>query len=286
MSIKPFIKVPLVLVENVVFSLFPKARPFIERHLFNPLDFKNDHIGYSRKKFKEFRKYTGPYVDSKDKTLLELGPGGSIGFGLLVLENGSKKYIAIDDGTHTFIDGKRLAQYSKLLDDTTRSLKRYFIRKDGRLTHNPETISFASIDQESRYPLPDGSVDIIYSCAVLEHVHDLDLCFSEMTRVLKDGGVMYHEVDLRDHIFSQESIRFLTMSDFWFRTLFRNAGGYVNRKRLSHYRSLAARHGLEILMLLPTIRYEREDLPEKIRSRYSEEDARVLSFIVVLKKQE
>lgn len=284
MSIWSLIKVPLVIVENIVFSIFPGARSFIERNLFNPLDFRNDHVEYSQKKFGEFQGYIESHIDLKDKVILELGPGGSIGFGLLALKNGAQKYIAIDDGTHTFIEKKLLARYARLLNGEKQTLTRYFSKKNRRITYNQETISFASIDQKSRYPISAQSIDIIYSCAVLEHVHDLDLCFSEMSRVLKNEGLMYHEVDLRDHIFSQKSIRFLTISDFWFRTLFRNTGGYVNRKRLSRYRFLAEKHGLKILTLVPTIRYESKRLPEKIRSQYSEEDARTLSFIAVLKK--
>jgi len=38
----------------------------------------------------------------------------------------------------------------------------------------------------------DNSFDVIFSSNVLEHVSDLNSAFSEMKRVLKDGGIMVH----------------------------------------------------------------------------------------------
>jgi SAM-dependent methyltransferase len=283
--LKPLIKVPLVLCENILFSLFPKLRPCIERSLYNPLDFQEKHIEYSQKKFQEFKTLTSPHRKLDGQTILELGPGGSVGFGLLALQAGAKKYIAIDDGQHAFIKESHLKSYRTLLGDDSTLFNRYFIQTaDGSVTYNPIFIEFVTIDQHARYPLPDSSVDIMYSCAVLEHVHNLDAAFSEMTRVLKPGGIMYHEVDLRDHIFSQESLWFLTISDFWFRLLFKNTGGYVNRKRLSHYKNLITENQLSIIKLQPTIQHSEKGDPKRKLTHYSEEDQRVVSFISILKK--
>lgn len=284
MNPKSLIKVPLVLLENVIFGLFPQLRPIIERHLFNPLDFKADHIAYSERKFEEFSVRI-PNGKIEGAHILELGPGGSIGFGLLALENGAKHYTAIDDGLHTFVEDKLLQRYTKLLRGNTDALNDYFsVSPNGKSEYRSEKIAFSAIDQESRYPLPAASIDIIYSCAVLEHVHDLDLCFAEMSRVLRPGGIMYHEVDLRDHIFSQQSLFFLTLSDRWFRTLFQNTGGYVNRKRTSYYRDLAAKYDFSVISLEGKNESPTPIVPRKIVNQYSKEDLETLSFIAVFAK--
>lgn len=281
LSWKPFVKVPLVLAENVVFGMVPSLRPWVERHLFNPYDFNEAHIEYSRRKFDEFRTALPADVSLAGKTVLELGPGGSVGFGLLALQAGAARYLAIDNGEHTFVRPRQIRGYRKLVGNDT--VLRCFEKRAGRIVYKEEAIQFKNITQASGYPLPDASVDVIYSCAVLEHVHDLERAFSEMARVLKPGGIMYHEVDLRDHIFSQDSLWFLSIPERVFRALFRHTGGYVNRERVSRYREFCGRHGIGIVSLIPVIQFQDQATPV-LEARYSEEDIQILSFVLVARK--
>ncbi len=281
--LKILLKVPLVLLENFAFLLFPQLRVVIEKYLYNPLDFKQQHIKYSQNKFQEFLKTVQLYTSLPEKVLLELGPGGSLGFGILSLEEKLATYIAIDDGLHSFIKKNQLAGYRELLGSENAHFSDYFEHRSGQWQYNSQKIKSLIINQESKYPLEDASVDIIYSCAVLEHVHNLDLCFREMTRVLKNKGLMYHEVDLRDHIFSQESLYFLGISDFWFYCLFSKTGAFVNRKRLSYYKDLATKNNLDILSLTVTKRYTGSYYPASVQ-QLSQEDRKSLVFTITLKK--
>ena len=43
---------------------------------------------------------------------------------------------------------------------------------------------------DGRLPIPDASVDAVFSTDTFEHVMDLDLAFSEIFRVLRPGGVL------------------------------------------------------------------------------------------------
>lgn len=281
--LKMLIKVPLVLGENFLFFLFPQTRPIVEKYLYNPLDFKEGHISYSQKKFQEFLTHTDTPL--QDKALLELGPGGSLGFGLLALEKGLARYIAIDDGLHTFISNEQLAGYKKLIGKGDATVVKYFSKTTQGWKYQPEKIQSLIINQTATYPLPDASVDIIYSCAVLEHVHDLELCYAEMNRVLRPGGIMYHEVDLRDHIFSQKSLWFLTIPQCWFYTLFSRTGAYVNRARLSDHKRLAEKHRFRISRIVVTEKYTSPSFPRKLQA-LSKEDRESLAFIAVMQKDE
>jgi len=283
MNTKAFIKVPLVVLENIFFSIFPNSRPTIERCFYNPYQFNEKHIEYSKKQFEEFVNKVGGITKIKDKKILELGPGGSLGFGLLMLQNGASQYIVIEDGQHTFINKKQMKFYKKLLGNNEVSIKKFFIFKNERYYYNQEFINFIKIDQNSKYDLASDSVDSIYSYAVLEHVHNLDLCFSEMARVLKIGGLMEHQVDLRDHIFSQDSLWFLKISDFWFKFLFEKTGEYVNRKRFSYYNDLIDRYGLKIIEVNKNILFDKA-LPKKLLSKYSKNDLKILSFNITIEK--
>ena len=282
MIVKAFIKVPLVLLENIFFSIFPNSRSTIEKYIYNPYQFNDKHIEYSRKQFDEFVRKIGGIDKIKNKNILELGPGGSIGFGLLALQNGASEYFALENGQHAFIGKKQLEFYKQLLGNND-DFEKFFILKNKRYIYNSELIKFIEIDQESKYDLPPNCIDFIYSCAVLEHVHNLDLCFSEMARVLKNGGIMNHEVDFRDHIFSQKSIYFLKISDSFFNTLFRNTGEYVNRKRFSYYKKLIRESRMEIIEV-KNKESKKRFTNKKLLTTYPIDDLSINSSNMILKK--
>jgi SAM-dependent methyltransferase len=48
------------------------------------------------------------------------------------------------------------------------------------------------IEEPYRLPFPDASFDLVVSDQVLEHVHDHDVAFMEISRVLKPGAISLH----------------------------------------------------------------------------------------------
>jgi SAM-dependent methyltransferase len=81
-----------------------------------------------------------------------------------------------------------------------------------------------------------NSIDYIVSNAVLEHVDDMDLLFTNLNNVLADDGQMYHKVDLRCHN------RFKLHGELYFHTfskkLWNMMGGNIgqpNRKLVCDY---------------------------------------------------
>jgi SAM-dependent methyltransferase len=59
---------------------------------------------------------------------------------------------------------------------------------DDAVFSNPTLDEAFRMDPAGAIPLPDASVDIVFSCAVLEHVSNPEKTASEITRVLKPGG--------------------------------------------------------------------------------------------------
>ena len=94
---------------------------------------------------------------------------------------------------------------------------------------------------------------------------------------------MNHQVDLRDHIFSQKSLWFLNIPDRFFRIFFSKTGEYVNRKRLSYYLQLFEKNRLEVVSLEKTIVF-RGKLSKRLLKKYTKGDLRALSFNVILRK--
>jgi ubiquinone/menaquinone biosynthesis C-methylase UbiE len=59
-----------------------------------------------------------------------------------------------------------------------------------------------------RIPFPDESFDIVITNSVLEHVSDIDACFSEISRVLRRGGLLWFETASSMSPFQREIRRF------------------------------------------------------------------------------
>jgi SAM-dependent methyltransferase len=82
--------------------------------------------------------------------------------------------------------------------------------------------------------IPDGSIDLVMSEAVLEHVRREDLVplLQQLRRVMAPDGVGLHFIDFQDHLGG--GLQHLRFSDaFWASPLVGRAGVYVNRLGLS-----------------------------------------------------
>jgi SAM-dependent methyltransferase len=99
--------------------------------------------------------------------------------------------------------------------------------------------------------LPDNSVDFHFSIAVLEHI-PLEIIIRllrEAHRILRPGGILYHEIDLRDHYAdfdrSISSVNFLKFNDFTWKLLGQNKIQYHNRLRASDVLAIFQQSGFE-----------------------------------------
>jgi SAM-dependent methyltransferase len=62
-------------------------------------------------------------------------------------------------------------------------------------------------------PLDEGSLDLIFSTSVLEHVMRPEEVYAAMARAVRPGGIAYHSVDLRDHRDFTRPLAFLALTD-------------------------------------------------------------------------
>ncbi|MCO6414990.1 class I SAM-dependent methyltransferase [Siccirubricoccus sp. KC 17139] len=95
--------------------------------------------------------------------------------------------------------------------------------------------------------IPDGSVDLVVSEAVLEHVRREDLAplMAQLRRVTAPDGLGLHTVDFQDHLGG--GLQHLRFSDqFWASPLVGRAGIYVNRLGLSAMASRFRRAGFAV----------------------------------------
>ena len=186
------------------------------------------------------------YQNLNGKTILELGPGDSIGTALIASSFGAKT-IMIDAGQFAVDD---LSIYCKLANN---------LRQKGIDVPNiEEAPSFRDIldicnaeyltrGLKDLSNLENNSVDMIVSQAVLEHIRlaDFSKTIDECSRVMKEDGFSVHSVDLKDHLGrALNNLRF--SEDFWESDFIAKSGFYTNRIRYSEMLDIFRKSGLNI----------------------------------------
>jgi len=165
------------------------------------------------------------------KTILELGPGDSVATAIIAASYGARA-ILVDVGKFARRD---VLMYKKLVKKITdlglsppnlsecRNLDMILDICGARYMTN----GLASLAQ-----IKDGSIDFIFSNAVLEHVRKSELLetMKECRRILSQNGICSHYIDLRDHL--DNALNNLRFSEWlWESKLFVKSGFYTNRIR-------------------------------------------------------
>lgn len=172
-------------------------------------------------------------------TVAELGPGDSLGIGLSALLSGARRYwafdrvasadlsrnlVILDDLLGYFTQRRAIPHEGPAFADVKPPLDSYDFPGDildaGTLERAlaPERVEairsrlrgLAAAGPDSpdlryvapwntRTDLPPGSVDFVFSQAVLEHVDQLHETYQAMARWVKPGGAMSHQIDFRSH---------------------------------------------------------------------------------------
>lgn len=156
-----------------------------------------------------------PFLHRGDR-VLHIGPGGFLGTEVALYCLG---YLPLSMDAYSFAVQypdvtSRLAQYSNVLNSILRMPQaalvgedmiraRYAelltVQEDGRAVLNTERLPYIMPARYSTMPLPDASLDVVCSFAVLEHVRHPALALRQTARVLKPGGFAAHRILTRDH---------------------------------------------------------------------------------------
>lgn len=245
-----------------------------------------DQSGYLSSVFHAHASRAGIRSELAGKTVLELGPGDSVGTALVAASHGARA-ILIDVGAFAVGNAdfyRRLAadlaamglnppdvSQASSLDDVLKACDARYLTNGVRDLSHIET----------------SSVDMVFSQAVLEHVrrHEFAEAMRECRRVLAADGVASHRVDLRDHLGGGlNNLRF--SHELWESKFFVGSGFYTNRIRYSEMLSLFEQAGF----CVDVLRVDRWDkLPIRRTSLDSsfgglgDEELLVNGFDVVLK---
>jgi len=110
--------------------------------------------------------------------------------------------------------------------------------------------------------LPDNSIDLVFSYAVLEHISEdtINNLMIETKRILKKNGIVYHAIGLHDHYAgfdkSISKVNFLRYPEWLWSFFIKNKISYHNRLREKEFISIFKKYGAKIEMLKNGIDYE------------------------------
>lgn len=259
------------------------------------------------------------------ETVAELGPGDSLGIGLAALLSGCSRLYTLD--VHKYWNTERnLEIFDELVtmfrNKTEIPGKEEFPRINpqlgnrkfptDRLTDNILTASLnetrvAEIRAEIENPenpknryiyckipwyasdiINEGSVDFIYSQAVLEHVEDLGNTYAAMYEWLKPHGIMSHTIDFSaHHLFRDLWNGHWTFSDYEWKIILGKSNFFLNRAPVSIQLDLHKNYRFQILEYIPkTVEngLKRSELAKRFRN-FGEEDLTTRGAYILSEKE-
>lgn len=260
-------------------------------------------------------------LDSDPRIVAELGPGESLGVGLAALISGCDEYFAFDVVEHSGIE-KCVSVFEELVTlfqerapipgrDEFPEVKPYLDRYDfphdiltdkrlgraldkARLDRIRDSIVSQADSSMIHYMVPwngvevleAGSVDMILSQAVLEHVDDLRGAYRAMYAWLKPSGFISHQVDFRSHGTASEWNGHWRYPE-WVWGLIRGRRAYLlNREPDSVHLAMLQQEGFQLVCnqrVEQLSRYQASDLAKRFRSLTAEDLVTSGAFILARK---
>lgn len=181
---------------------------------------------------------------------LELGPGDSVSSAVIAAAHGA---------THThLVDAGRFATSElSVYRDVARALQQRNLRpppleeaQDVDSLLRICRASYGTRGLQSLREIPSGSVDFIWSHAVLEHVRRKEFAETvrEMRRIIRPRGICSHQVDLQDHLGGALN-NMRIPSRWWESDWMACSGFYTNRLRMSEIVRMFESAGFEVDIL-------------------------------------
>jgi SAM-dependent methyltransferase len=205
------------------------------------------------------------------QNIIEIGPGGNLGNAILLIASGANRVYCVDNYRHVDFHPTPARFYQSLInqilsnpdellvpDPEVWDVKQAKIAVEeavsisgNSITFNPDRIQYLAPFDAQNIPIADGTIDLIFSHAVLEHVKNPAGIFHEFGRILKPGGYTSHVIDLRDH-FEPTGLQMLRYPTWIWDLMSSNSHGYVNRYRAQHFEQFFHEAGFKILISNPT----------------------------------
>lgn len=261
--------------------------------------------------------------DPEGTTIAELGPGDSLGIGLAGLISGCKKYHALDVIRYWNLE-RNLSVFDQLvklfrerapvpddvdfpkvvpmLDDyrfpseifTERKLKK-LLAEDRISKLREEIIKMEEgksdiirffVPWQTNEQIEPGSIDFLFSQAVLAYVQDLDLVYKKFNGWLKAKGMMSHTIDFSSHGITRNWNAQWTFSEREWKIAHGNSHIILNRATKSKHLALNYSYGFDVLLtrdVKKENKYGSQEFDVDYR-KISDEDAKTFASFILSRK--
>jgi SAM-dependent methyltransferase len=237
-------------------------------------------------------KHITQYLDAAGgtmpQTVVEIGPGASLGAGLSALLTGARRYFAFDLIKHTNIaenqqvldvlseslragtgvrNAKGFPNYSHLLNEDqfaerffTPDLLQHSLAPDSvdsisRALHgerSDHTLTYVAPWEDANvYRRLCGEIDFVFSHSVMEHVDDIDRAYRIMGELCRPGGGISHQIDFRSHGLIKPWDAYRTVEDSAWSEICEGNPYTINREPLSRHLAQIEKNGFRIIRLVP-----------------------------------
>ncbi|MDD4899239.1 MAG: class I SAM-dependent methyltransferase [Candidatus Omnitrophica bacterium] len=244
--------------------------------------------------FDDYLKYGG--INQNDLVgmkVLEIGPGDNLGVALNFLAAGVKKVVCLDRiyskrnteqerSTYLYLRAKMEPVSRQRFDSAIKIENNSFSCNQEKLNY------FYGIDvARAAQVLGEEKFDLVVSRAVLEHIFEIDKAFEVMDKYLKEGGLLLHKIDFRDHeMFSRDKfhpLEFLTIPEFFWRHMTQHSGK-PNRRLKNYYEERLKALGYDFKILITHLTGRQEEfLPPKenivLNRDFGDSDLRIIDSI-------
>jgi len=212
-------------------------------------------------------KISGEHVTIEGSTVLEIGTGWDAITAILFYLMGAKRCYTYDHQPHVRFSlvHQVINQIEKNIEEihSITSIPKAMIIERleqiksantlGELFGSANIFYFAPGDA-SQTGLPNGSVDLVYGYAVLEHIPEtvINDILIESKRILKQNGRAYFGIGLHDHYAGFDKkiskVNFLQFPEWLWAFFVKNKISYHNRLREKQFMEIFHSHGAKIEM--------------------------------------
>ncbi len=261
-------------------------------------------------------------LNSYPRIVAELGPGDSLGMGLMALLLGSERYYAFDvvkfaniDKNLSILDEliKMLLNAENIPDDKefprinphldnynfpkniyskehlTKCLNIDRINKiknSLKKPDNKESMIIYKVPWFDNKIIKKGRVDMIMSQAVLEHIDDLDTTYKKLYDWLKKDGFMSHAIDFKSHGYASTWDGHFTISDWRWKLLRGKRPYLLNREVFSTHKNLLNKYKFNTVKSIPITKKPNFEI-HQLNKRYkniTEEDRKTSGVFIQANK--